>query len=125
MKGGADTAAIEVYNMSVLAAGEDNTPVEGIAALRVDETSALQRHQGVALIREMTPQISAGGIADPEFFDQGGFPHAALFEIASRFRVMPRLPLAESGSLLQHVSRFSGRGLPVNCRKDTQERSQS
>jgi hypothetical protein len=44
-EGGADTAAIEVHNMSVLAAREHNTPVEGIAALWVDETGALQRHQ--------------------------------------------------------------------------------
>jgi hypothetical protein len=39
--GGTDTAAIEVHNLSILAAGEDNTPVEGITALQVDETVAL------------------------------------------------------------------------------------
>jgi hypothetical protein len=87
-EGGVDTAAIEVHNLGVLIAGEDNTPVESVAALEVDETGALQRFQGVALIREMAPQISAGGIADSEFFDQAGTAHAALFEIAARFQAM-------------------------------------
>jgi len=41
-EGGADTAAIEVHHLCVLAAGEDNPPVEGVAALEVDETGALE-----------------------------------------------------------------------------------
>jgi hypothetical protein len=110
-EGAANTAAIEVHNLWVLVAGEDDLPVESVAAPAVDETGALRRFQGVALIGEMAPQISARGIADSEFVDQGGIAHAALFEIAGRFRAIPQLPLVESGSLLHHVGGLSRKGL--------------
>jgi len=80
-EGGADTAAIEVHNLCVLVAGEDNTPVEGVAALEVDETGALQRLQGITLVREVTPQITAGSVADAEFFNQSKLVHSTLSEI--------------------------------------------
>ena len=80
-EGRADTAAIQIHHLSVLATGEDNTPVEGIAALRVDEADTLQRLQGITLVGEMTPQISAVSVADAEFFNQSRLVHSALFEI--------------------------------------------
>ena len=54
-EGGANTAAVEVENIAVLAAREDDTPVKGVAALGVDKAGASQQPQGVALSREMTP----------------------------------------------------------------------
>ena len=99
-EGGADTAAIEVHNLRVLAAGENNTPAEGIAALKVDETGALQRLQGITLIGETTPQIAAGGVADAEFFNQSKLVHSTPFEIPQRLRVVWELLLIKvSGSL--------------------------
>src|SRR5712691_11304476 len=109
-EGGADTAAVEVHDMSILAAREDDTPVEGIAALRVDQAGALEQLEGVALVREMTPQIPARGVADAQFFDQNRIAHSALFEIAACFRVMRQFPLIESSRLLQHGARV-GRGI--------------
>jgi len=100
-EGSADTAAIEVHNLSVLAAREDNAPVEGVAALGVDETGALQRLQGIALVGEMTPQISPGGVAEAEFFDQSRIVHSALFEIPERLGVTQELPLIEGSGSLQ------------------------
>ena len=40
-EGIADTAVVEVHHLIVLAAGEDNTLVEGIAALRIDEAGVM------------------------------------------------------------------------------------
>lgn len=54
-EGGADTAAVEVDDASVLAAGKDDAPVEGIVALGVDEAEAREQLPGVALEQEMTP----------------------------------------------------------------------
>jgi len=102
-EGGADTAAIEVHHLCVLAAGEDNPPVEGVAALEVDETGALQRLQGVALIREMAPQISPGGIADAELFDQSRVVHPTPFEVPQRLGMARELLLIEGCGSLQRV----------------------
>ena len=102
-EGGADTAAVEVHHPPVLAAGEDHTPVEGIAALRVDETGALQRLQGVALVGEMTPKIASGGVAEAELFDQSRIVHSPLFEIPERLGVAWELLLIEGRSLLPGV----------------------
>ena len=100
-EGRADTAAIQIHHLSVLATGEDNTPVEGIAAPRVDEAGALQRLQGVALVREMTPQISAGGVADAKLLDQSRLVHSTLFEIPERLGVARELLLIEGSGLFQ------------------------
>jgi hypothetical protein len=105
---GAETAAVEVKNVSILAAGEDHAPVEGIVALGVHEADALQQLQGVALAQEMTPQVAAGGIADPQFLDESRIMHPALFEIPPRLRVTVELPLIENSGVLQHVGRVGG-----------------
>ena len=100
---GADTAALQVRNLPLLAAREDHTPGEGIAALRVDQTIALQQLQGMALVGEMTPQIPPGGVADAELFDQSRIVHSALFEIPERLGVARELLLIEDSGLLPRV----------------------
>ena len=62
---GAETATVQVEDTSVLAAGEDHAPVEGVVAAGVNEADVLQQLQGVALSHEMLPQVAARGIADP------------------------------------------------------------
>ena len=115
-EGDADTAAVQVDDAAVLAAGEDDALVEGVAALGVDEAGALQQIEGIALGYEMTPQAPAGGIADPQFLDQGGIVQSALFKIPQRLGVAIELLLIESGSLLEHArqgrreERFAVRG---------------
>jgi hypothetical protein len=110
-EGGADTAAVEVDDASLPAAGEDDALVEGIVALRVNKADTPQQLHGVALGHEMTPQVCTGGIADAQLLDESGIVHSALFDIASRFRAMLQLLLIESGCLLQHISRLGGRGI--------------
>ena len=108
-EGGAGTAAVEVDDASVLAAGEDDALVEGVVALGVDEAGAPQQIEGIALGEEMTPQASAGGITDLQFPDQGGVVQSALFQIPPCLRVAIELPLVESGSLLEHGGRVGRR----------------
>jgi len=48
-EGGTDTAAVEVNNASALAAREDDAPVEGVAALRVEQTETPQEIERIAL----------------------------------------------------------------------------
>jgi hypothetical protein len=67
---GSDTAAVEVDDVSALAAREDDAPAEGIAALWVEQTETLQEIARIAPSREMSAQAPAGGITDPPFFDQ-------------------------------------------------------
>jgi len=47
----------------------------------------------------MAPQISAGSIADVQFFDEGGIAQPTLREILDRFRMSMELELMESGGL--------------------------
>ena len=110
-EGGADTAAVEVDDASVLAAGEDDALVEGVVALRVEQAEALQEIEGIALGREMTAQAPARGIADPQFFDQGGIVQSALLQITQCLGVAIELLLIESGGLLEHGGRVGWRAL--------------
>ena len=52
---------------------------------------------------EMTPKISAGSVADPQFFDQSRIVHSALLEIAKRLGVALELLLIEGSGLLARV----------------------
>ena len=108
-EGSADTAAIEVHNLSVLAAREDNAPVEGVAALRIEQAETPQEFARIALSGEMTAQVPARGITNPQFFDQGRIAQSSLLKIAPRFGVAIELLLIESGGLLQHGGRVGGR----------------
>jgi hypothetical protein len=107
---GADTAAVQIYDASFLTAREDHAVVKGVDALLVDEAGTPKQIEGKALSGEMTPQISAVGIAGAEFLDQGWIAHAALSEIQTRFLVLLELPLIKSGRLLQHSRNRLGGG---------------
>src|SRR5258708_35318814 len=50
----------------------------------------------------MPAQAPAGGIIDPQFFDQDGIAQSSLIEIAQCLGVAIELLLIESGGLLQH-----------------------
>lgn len=80
-EGRAPATAVEVDDVSLVAAGKNQAVIEGIAALRVEEADAPQQLKRVALGQQMTPQVSAGGIADPEFLDQAGIKQSALLKI--------------------------------------------
>src|SRR5208337_2726027 len=98
----ADTAAVQVDDVAVPAAGEDDALVEGVVALGVDETGVPQQIEGIALGKEVTPQAPAGGITDLQLPDQGRVVQSALFQILTCLRVVIELPLIESRSLPQH-----------------------
>ncbi len=55
----------------------------------------------------MSAQAPAGGITDPQFFDQDGIAQSSLLEIAPCLGVAIELLLIESGGLLQHGGRVS------------------
>ena len=108
-EGGSDTAAVEVNDASALAAREDDAPVEGVAALRVEQTETPQEIERIALRREMTAQARAGGVADPLLFDRGGIVQSALPKIAQCLGVAIELLLIESGGLFEHGGRVGWR----------------
>ena len=95
--------------MAVLPARKDHTPAEGIAALPIDEARVAQPIERIALGDQMAPQVSAGSIADAEFFEEGGVVQSALLEIVDRFRMPVELELVEGRRLFQH-------GATVGCR---------
>ncbi len=104
-EGGSDTATVEVDDVSALAAGEDDTPVESVAALWVEQAETLQEIEGIALNREMAAQVPAWGITDAQFFDQCGIVQSALLQIVQRLRVAIQLLLIENRGLLEHGDR--------------------
>src|SRR5260370_11511853 len=55
----------------------------------------------------MSAKAPAGGITDPQFFDQDGIAQSSLLEIAPCLGVAIELLLIESGGLLQHGGRVS------------------
>src|SRR5438128_128509 len=64
----------------------------------------------------MSPQVSAGGIADAQFFDEGGIAQPALLQIPHRLGMAVELQLVESGGFFQHVAVVGRRNvLPDVC----------
>ena len=108
-EGSSDTAAVKVDDASAQTAGEDDAPVEGIVALRIEQAETLQEIERISLSGEMPTQVPAGGVADAQFSDQGGIVQSALLQIAQRLRVAIELLLIEGGGLLEHISRVGGR----------------
>ena len=109
-----DTTTVEVDDASVLVAGEDDAPVEGVVALPVNEAETPQKIARIPLSGEIASQAPARGIADPQFLDQGGVAQPALLKIAPRLRVAIELLLVESSSPLEHGGRIGGRNaLPL------------
>ena len=107
-EGSADTAAVQVDDVAVPAAGEDDALEEGVVAFAVREAGALQQIERIALSEEVTPQVPARGITDLQLPDHGGVVHSALFQIPPCLRVAIELLLIESGSLRQHGGRVCG-----------------
>lgn len=104
-EGGSDTAAVEVDDVSALAAWEDDAPVESVAALWVEQAETLQEIEGIALNREMTAQAPARSIADSQFFDQSRIAQSSLLKITQCLGVAFELLLIESGGSLEHGGR--------------------
>ena len=104
-EGGSNTAAVEVDDASALAAREDNAPVEGIVTLRIEQTETLQEIARIALSREMPTQAPTGGVADAQFFDQGGIVQSSLLKISQCLRVAFELLLIERGGSLEYSGR--------------------
>ena len=64
---GPDTAAVQVDDLAVLAAGEDDAPAEGIAAVVIDQADFQQQIERTAPGGQMTAEVSAQSITDAEF----------------------------------------------------------
>jgi len=105
-EGGSGAAAVQVDDASALAAGENDAPVEGVAALCVEQAETLQEIPRIALSGEMPAQACAGGIADAQLFDQGGIVQSSLLQIVQRLRVANELLLIKSGGLLEDGGRI-------------------
>ena len=110
-EGSSDTAAVKINNASAQNAGEDDAPVEGIVALRIEQAETLQEIARISLSSEMPTQAPTRGITDAQFFDQGGIVQSALLQIAQRLRVAIELLLIEGGGSLEHISRVGGRSI--------------
>ena len=108
-EGGSDTATVKVDDASALAAREDDTPVESVATLWVEQAETLQEIEGITLRREMTAQASTRGITDPQFFAQGRIAQSSLLKITQCLGVAIELLFIESGGLLEHGGRVGGR----------------
>jgi hypothetical protein len=94
-EGGSDTAAVKIDDASAQTAGEDDAPIEGIVALRIEQAETLQEIARISLRGEMPTQVPAGGVTDAQFSDQGGIVQSALLQIAQRLRVASELPYDE------------------------------
>ena len=105
----ADAAAIEVDDLALLVAGEDDAPTEGIAAMAIDQAGLQQHIEIAAAEKKMAPQVSARSVTDAEFFDQGGIAQSALLQIACGLRMEMELKSVEGGRLLQQLGHRSGR----------------
>src|ERR1017187_5077242 len=99
---GSGTAAVEVDDAPILVTREDDALVEGVVTRGVDQAETLKQIEGVAFCREIAAQVSARGIADPQFTNQVRIMQSALFQISQRLGVMLELLLIEIGGLLQH-----------------------
>ena len=68
----ADTAAIQVDDVTLLAAGEQDAAPEAVPALPADQPGLAQRLEGIAEGRQMAVQSPAGSVADTQFFNEVG-----------------------------------------------------
>src|ERR1700741_158439 len=104
-EGSSDTAAVKVDDASAQTAGEDDAPVEGIVALRIEQAKTPQEIERISLSGELPAQVPAGGVADAQFFDRRGIVESALLQIVQGLGVAMELPLIEGGGLLEHIRR--------------------
>src|SRR5215472_4930616 len=99
----ADTAAIQVDDLTLLAAGEEDATPEAVVALPADQPGPAQRLEGIAEGRQMAVQTPAGSVADTEFFNEGGVAQSAPEQILHRFLMTGELQLGKGGGLLEQV----------------------
>src|SRR5260370_11607522 len=105
----ADTAAVQVDDLAVLAAGENDASAESIAAMVIDQADLQQQIERRAPSGQMTPEVSASSVTDAELLDQGGVTQAAGRQLACCFRIVMELELVKGGGLLQQLGNGSGR----------------
>ena len=103
-KGCSDTAAIQVDNPAILAARNDHTAAESVAAFAADQAGSAQQFGRITQGSQMSPEVPAGSIADAEFFDDGEIPQSAAFQIAHRFRTAMELKLIEGSRVFQQLN---------------------
>src|ERR1700722_146567 len=109
----ADAAAIEIDDLAVLPAREDDPPTECIVAVVVDQSDFQQLIDRTAPGSQMPPQVSARSITDAEFLDQSGIVQSSVLQIAHRFGMAVELKLIKGGCFLQHQRNWSGGSVPV------------
>ena len=74
----------------------------------------MQEIARIALSREMSAQAPAGGITNPQFFDQDGIAQSSLLEIAPGLGVAIELQLIESGGLLEYSGRVGCKSAQIS-----------
>jgi len=103
----ADAAAVEVDDVAVMLQRKHDALIERVRAARVDEAEPLQHIERIALRRQISPQGSAGRIADAEFPKQSRIMHSAPVEIVERLGATIQLLLIERCGLLEYDARIS------------------
>ena len=76
---------VQVDDVILLAAGEDHAPAKRICALRINQAGFKHPFQRVAEALQVSAQIAAASIANPEFCDELGIMHAAPGQVIHAF----------------------------------------
>ena len=97
----ADTAAIQVDDLTLLAAGEQDAAPEAVVALPADQTGAPQRLEGIAEGRPRAVQTPAGSVADAQFFQEGGVAQSTSEQILNRFPMPVELQTVKGGGFFE------------------------
>jgi hypothetical protein len=105
-KGIANTAAIQVDDVILLAAGENHAVAKSIEALRTNQAGFEQPFQGIAEGLQVRAQVAAAGIADAEFLDESGIVHSTLSEILNAFRIANAVPVDRRRPCARAVGRW-------------------
>ena len=103
------TAAIQVNDVTLFAAGEQDAAPEAVVALPADQPGSAQRLEGIADGRQMAVQIPTRSVADAQFFHQDGVAQSAPEQILKRFRMTVELQLVKGGGLLEQLAVVSRR----------------
>jgi hypothetical protein len=102
-EGIANAAAIQVDDVILLTAGEDNAAAKSIGALRSNQARIEQTFQGVAEGLQVRAQVAAAGIANTEFLDEPGIMHTAPGQIIHAFAMAMQLELVEAGGMSEQL----------------------
>src|SRR5215472_2065900 len=102
-KGIANTAAIQVDDVILLAARENHAAAKSVGTVRTNQARFEQPLQGIAEGLQVRAQIAATGISDAEFFDEPRIVHPALSEILNAFRIAVQFQLIEGGRMREQL----------------------